>query len=171
MLTSTMEKAKKNKSHMAADMKFLLYCLEKQRMSIALAMVLFHHNSIISILICFQDGGVEEVSKSLLNANRHAHRAKLLVKNFWESLLHEEDLMLMPNMVAKLEHEETAADRSFQKLRARFPQNVAVMRHYAQFLDEVKGDPDLAYELYKLAEETEELAAHHAHRAEVCPLF
>jgi hypothetical protein len=27
-----------------------------------------------------QDGGVEEVSKILLNANHHAYRAKLLVK-------------------------------------------------------------------------------------------
>lgn len=57
MLTSTMEKVKKyfvmdiilynreannyyrNKSKMPIDMKFLLHCIEKQRMSVALAMV------------------------------------------------------------------------------------------------------------------------------------
>lgn len=48
------------------DLKFLLYCIEKHRITLALAM----------------DGGAEEVSKNIFRANTHSNRAKLLIKVF-----------------------------------------------------------------------------------------
>lgn len=77
--------------------------------------------------------------------------------------------MLLPTIVAKLEREETKADVIFRKLRNRFPHNAAVMRHYALFLEEVKNEPELAYALFKQADEIEqESATRHTFHASVC---
>lgn len=76
------------------DVKFLIFSLERERLNIALA----------------QDGGAEEIQTKLNQVKKHANRAKMWMKRFWDMLLKEEDLQSLPDVVANMDMEETKAE-------------------------------------------------------------
>ena len=72
------------------------------------------------MLVMSIDGGNEEISNGLKEADRASHRAKQHLLSFWRLLSSEGDIAGLPNIVASVEKYERKADAVYQKVKSNF---------------------------------------------------
>lgn len=68
----------------------------------------------------------------------------------------QEDLNILPDIVASIETFENKAAVILQKLVEKFPKSSRVLRAYGTFTEEIQKDTEKAKRLYRQADEVEE---------------
>lgn len=81
---------------------------------------------------------------------------KKWIWNFWNHLSKNEELQLLPEMVSAIELNEKNTESILTKLTSKFPKSTRVLRAYAEFLEDIKHDPEQAQQVYRTADEIED---------------
>jgi len=113
--------------------------------------------------ILLTDGGAEEISNKLKDANRYQMECKHWMSSFWGNLMREEDIHGLTDLVdlirdiiyflqvAMIETYERKAEHIYTKLLTKFPKSARVLRAYGLFFEEIKNDVESAQVIHVVA--------------------
>lgn len=106
----------------------------------------------------FKKTGVEaDIKRHLRNAEHASKRVVTRTRSFWKLLLHGGDLSTTGlKLVSEIEEADSRAERIYKHLISHYPHSSEVLRHYAQFLREVRMDNDTSRAMLDLADYVED---------------
>eukprot|EP01116_Phalansterium_solitarium_P024356 TRINITY_DN8901_c0_g1_i2.p1 TRINITY_DN8901_c0_g1~~TRINITY_DN8901_c0_g1_i2.p1 ORF type:complete len:1670 (-),score=455.62 TRINITY_DN8901_c0_g1_i2:276-5285(-) len=123
----------------AWDHLYAIYCVDELR----------------KCLLREQDGGDQEITYRLGRAARCQEQCKRGNRAFWRLVLRDQ-LSNLPTIVTHVAHAEKQAERIYSRVIGMFPNSVKVLRAYGEFLDEIKGEPELSQQVFASADRLEE---------------
>eukprot|EP01105_Mastigella_eilhardi_P018493 TRINITY_DN4286_c0_g1_i10.p1 TRINITY_DN4286_c0_g1~~TRINITY_DN4286_c0_g1_i10.p1 ORF type:complete len:1194 (-),score=274.99 TRINITY_DN4286_c0_g1_i10:312-3893(-) len=122
------------------DIKLLLMCIDRRRRLEAMSL----------------DGGQEEIEHSLAQVARMTKKYQEMTLSFFRTLLKENNIGSLPDIVARIDKLERNILVIFTRLNARFPRSSKILRARARFLEEIKKNPEEVMNLLALADQVEE---------------